>query len=56
MKNKVLINQILKAVALGMSTAVVVLGILKALNSEASIVMLAIGLFALSLANLQTKV
>ena len=54
MKNQALISRILKAVALGMAVAVLVLGILKATTVETSIVMLSIGLFALALAELQT--
>lgn len=47
------INQILKAVALGMGVVVVVLGILNATTAETSITLLGIGLFALALAALQ---
>ena len=53
MKNKALISRILKAVALGMGTAVLVLGIMNVVNTEASVAMLSIGLFALALAALQ---
>jgi hypothetical protein len=48
-----IINIALKGVALGMATAVVVLGILKAVSVEASITMLGIGLFCLALHALQ---
>ena len=44
-----LINLVLKAVALAMSVAVVVLGILGQVSAESSISLLGIGLFALAL-------
>ena len=47
------VNLILKAVALGMAAAVIVLGILQATNMETSAIMLGMGLFALALASLQ---
>ena len=47
------IQLILKAVALGMAAAVVVLGILQATNMETSAIMLGLGLFALALSSLQ---
>lgn len=47
------INLILKAVALGMGAAVVVLGILGVATTETSITLLGIGLFALALTALQ---
>ncbi len=47
------INLILKAVALGMGAAVVVLGILGVVTTETSITLLGIGLFALALTALQ---
>ena len=47
------VSRILKVVALGMATAVLVLGILQATTMETSITMLSIGLFALALAALQ---
>lgn len=49
------INLILKAVALGMGVAVVVLGILNAMTAETSITLLGIGLFALALVALQEE-
>ena len=52
-QNQVLVSRILKVVALGMATAVLVLGILQATTTESSITMLSIGLFALALAALQ---
>ena len=52
METKVLISRILKAVALGMGAAVLVLSILKVINAETSIVMLSMGLFALGVASL----
>jgi hypothetical protein len=52
-QNQVLVSRILKVVALGMATAVLVLGILQATTMETSITMLSIGLFALALAALQ---
>jgi hypothetical protein len=53
MKNQTLVSRILKAVALGMAVAVVVLSILKATTIDISITMLSIGLFALALAAMQ---
>ncbi len=52
-QNQVLVSRILKVVALGMGTAVLVLSILQATTIETSITMLSIGLFALALAALQ---
>lgn len=52
-QNQVLVSRILKVVALGMATAVLVLGILQATTIETSITMLSIGLFALALDALQ---
>ena len=49
------IHMILKAVALGASAAVLVLGILQATTAETSITLLGIGLFALALAALQNS-
>lgn len=48
-----IINLALKGVALGMATAVVVLGILNAVTLETSVTMLGIGLFTLALYALQ---
>jgi|GEM_PF-1995439 len=53
MNNKALISRILKATALGMGAAVVVLGIMNVLSAEAGTAMLGIGLFALALAAFQ---
>jgi len=53
MKDKVLISRILKATALGLGAAVLVLGIMKVAAVGTSIAMLGIGLFALALAALQ---
>ena len=47
------INMILKAVAMGTSVAVLVLGIMNATTAETSITLLGIGLFALALNALQ---
>ena len=47
------INLILKAVAVGMSVASIVLGIMNAATVETSVTMLSIGLFALALLSLQ---
>ena len=47
------INVVLKAVALGMSVAVVVLGILGSVAVSAQVSMLGIGLFALALFTLR---
>ena len=52
MKTKVLIARILKAVAVGMGAAVLVLRILNVINVDTSIVMLSMGLFALAVASL----
>ncbi len=52
-QNQVLVSRILKVVALGMATAVLVLSIMQATTIETSITMLSIGLFALALAALQ---
>lgn len=52
-QNKALISQILKAVAVGASVAVLVLGIMNATTPETSITLLGIGLFALALNALQ---
>ena len=48
-----IINIALKGVALGMATAVVVLGILDAISIETGVTMLGIGLFTLALEALQ---
>ncbi len=48
--NQDTVNTILKAVALGMSVAVLVLGMLKVTTADTSFAMLSIGLFALALA------
>ena len=47
------VDLILKAVALAMSVASIVLGILKASTVETNVTLLSIGLFALALAALQ---
>ena len=47
------INSILRAVALGASAAVLVLGILQAITAETGVTLLGIGLFALALYTLQ---
>ena len=47
------INTILKAIALGMGVAVVVLSILNVATAETSITLLGIGLFSLALVALQ---
>jgi hypothetical protein len=49
------VHLILKAVALGMAAAVVVLGILNATTMETSSIMLGLGLFALALSSLQSQ-
>ena len=46
-------NVVLKAVAVGTSVAVLVLGILQVATAETSITLLGIGLFALALSSLQ---
>jgi hypothetical protein len=46
---------VLKAVAVAMAVAVVVLGLLGAVTAEASITLLGIGLFALALEALRQK-
>jgi hypothetical protein len=48
-----ILDLVLKAVALGMGVATVVLGILKTATPETSVILLGIGLFALALAGLQ---
>lgn len=48
-----IIAQILKAVALGMAAASLVLGILKVSTPELGVTLLSIGLFALALVSLQ---
>ena len=50
-----IISLALKGVALGMATAVVVLGILNAITVETSVTMLGIGLFTLALEALQNE-
>lgn len=50
MSFKKIVNLILKAVGLAMGAAVVVLSILKSLDSGTAVLMLGIGLFAVSLA------
>jgi hypothetical protein len=50
---KGIVDLILKAVALGMSVASIVLGILKTASLETSVTLLSIGLLALALAELQ---
>jgi hypothetical protein len=52
-QNKVLVSRILKIVALGMGTAVIVLSIMQVATMETSVTMLSIGLFALALDALQ---
>ena len=52
-QSKGTVTLILKAVALGMGVACVVLSILSAITPATGIVMLGIGLFALALAALQ---
>lgn len=49
------INQILKAVALGMGAATVVLGALNVGTAELGVTLLGIGLFCLALVSLQKK-
>ena len=51
--NKRTIPTILKAVALGMGVAVIVLGILQVLTTETAITLLGLGLTSLALAALQ---
>ena len=53
MKTQALIDLILKAVALGMAVASIVLGILQAVAVETQVTLLGMGLFALALAALQ---
>ena len=55
MTNQSLASRILKAVALGMAAAVIVLSILKATTVNTSITMLSIGLFALALVTMQNS-
>jgi hypothetical protein len=50
---KGIVDLILKAVALGMSVASIVLGILNTASLETSVTLLSIGLLALALAELQ---
>jgi phospholipid N-methyltransferase len=52
-QNQVLVSRILKIVALGMGTAVIVLSIMQVATMETSVTMLSIGLFALALDALQ---
>ncbi len=52
-ESKRLVELVLKAVALGMAVASVVLGILRTASLETHITLLGIGLFALALAALQ---
>jgi hypothetical protein len=49
------VNVILKTVGLGMATASLVLGILNATTAETNVVLLGIGLFAISLLALREK-
>ena len=48
-----IITQVLKAVALGMAVASIVLGIMKVSSLETNVTLLGIGLFALALVSLQ---
>ncbi len=48
-KNKSLVNLILKAVALAMSIAIIVLNVLGQIDVKSSLIMLGIGLFSISL-------
>ena len=48
-----IVTQILKAVALGMGAASIVLGVLNVGTPELGVALLGIGLFALALASLQ---
>ena len=50
---KGIFDVVLKAVALGMSVASIVLGVLNVASLETSVTLLSIGLFALALAGLQ---
>lgn len=52
-QNQKLITQILKAVALGMATASVVLNVMNVITAETNVTFLGIGLFALALVSLQ---
>ena len=52
-QNQKLIAQILKAVALGMATASIVLSIMNVITVETNVTLLGIGLFALALLSLQ---
>ena len=53
MKQNKTVTLILKAVALGMAAASVVLGVLNVLTPETGITLLGVGLFALALVALQ---
>ena len=52
-QNQKLIAQILKAVALGMAIASIVLSIMNVITVETNVTLLGIGLFALALLSLQ---
>jgi hypothetical protein len=52
-KNRIIISAIFKAVAFGMSVAVLVLSVMGVNTIESSITMLSIGLLALALLSLQ---
>ena len=52
-QNQKLIAQILKAVALGMAVASIVLSIMNVITVETNVTLLGIGLFALALVSLQ---
>jgi len=54
-KNQKLVQTILKAVAVGMSVASYILGYLGAVDAGTQVNLLAFGLFALSVAALQTE-
>ena len=51
--NQGTINLVLKAVALGMAVASIVLGIMNVTTVETNVTLLSIGLFALALVSLQ---
>ena len=48
-----ILDLVLKAVAMGMAVASIVLGILNTASSETMVTLLSVGLFALALAELQ---
>jgi hypothetical protein len=53
--NKKIFSTVLKAVAVGMGVAVIVLNILGTLNTETAITLLSIGLTALAIESLQKE-